>query len=276
MVNGVLLFSGKNQIARIGIDAAFPLRCWQCERLYHQEDTEQNGAAQGGGRRPGQLMAEYLCPECAGRFEPIESPLCSKCGRPFGTEHGVDHECPDCLERPFGFAAARAAALYLPPLKTLVHHYKYQGRTQLAYPFGQLLWNALKRFYDLNTLDLIIPVPLHWFRRYRRGFNQAALLLRHWHELARKQGLDLNREMVSTKILVRRKHTLAQAGLGKQERRANLKGAFTVPQPKAVEGKRILLVDDVLTTGATVAECTKALRDSGAASVNVLALARAV
>jgi ComF family protein len=222
------------------------------------------------------LMDVYLCQSCAGGYTAVRHPLCPACGRLYWTNQGVDHACADCLESPMVFEAARAAGIYAQPLKTLVHQFKYQGRAELARPFGKLLWDAFLRFYDPQGFDLIIPVPLHWFRRFRRGFNQADLLVREWWRYAADAGILWNRSMVAPHLLSRRRRTPAQTGLGKRQRAANLKNAFIVPRADHVRGKRVLLVDDVMTTGTTAAECTKALMSAGAGVVKVLTLARAV
>lgn len=259
-------------------DAVFPTRCWQCERMYfrqNREPTETDGE-RGAYQAFGALMADYLCPQCTAFFEPIQSPLCPRCGRPFTTRHGVDHLCPDCRNNTSGFDAARASGVFDHALKTIIHHYKYQGRTELVHPMGRLLWETLHRFFDLNAFDLVLPVPLYWFRQYRRGFNQASLLVRQWKKLADAQGAVFNPSMLSENVLIRRRHTASQTGLGRQHRCANLKDAFAVRSRKDVQGKRILLVDDVLTTGATADACATALKSAGAVSVKVLTLARTV
>ncbi len=276
MGGGKLLVKGVNRLVRIGVDAVFPLRCWQCEALYRPLENVAHPVQSKAQISFGRLMAPYICPDCAGRFTPVDHPLCPDCGRPYQTDHGVDHTCPECLRHPMAFTAARAAGAYDQPLKTLIHHYKYQGRTELALPFGKLLWRTLVHHYDPMVFDLIIPVPLHWYRRYRRGFNQAALLLRNWPRYAADAGVSLNAGRIADHVLVRRRPTSAQPGLDKHARAENQRGAFVVPRGKPIDGRHILLVDDVLTTGATAAECSKALLEAGAAAVDVLTLARAV
>jgi ComF family protein len=271
-----LLARGASRLARIGIHATFPLRCWQCDSLYASRNAGI-GVAEGGETFAfGRLMDAYLCPHCAESHTPVRHPLCPACGRPYRTDQGIDHLCPDCLENPMAFDAARAAGIYDQPLKTLIHQYKYQGRVELARPFGKMLWNALLRFYDPREFDLIIPVPLHWFRRFRRGFNQAALLVRNWRRYATDAGMRWRSGAVAPHLLSRRRRTSAQTGFGRRQRAANLKDAFTVLRPDDVRYKRILLVDDVLTTGATAVECAKTLVSAGADVVKVLTLGRAV
>jgi len=257
-----LLNEGVSRIARVGVNAVFPLRCWQCASLYVSDKSDGHQDHEDTVISFDRLMTTCLC-------------LCSACGRPFRTDHGVDHSCPDCQADPPAFEMARAAGIYDFPFKTLIHHYKYQGRAELARPFGKLLWSALMRCYDPLEFDRIIPVPLHWYRRFRRGFNQAVLLLKDWRRYAEADGLPWDHRLISTHVLVRRRRTLAQARLGKDERAANLKDAFNVSRREDVKGRRILLVDDVLTTGVTAAECAKALIHAGAAVVKVLTLARA-
>jgi len=276
MDGGKLLIRGGRRLARIGIEAAFPLRCWQCESLYPQREIDLPQVEGQAAISFYRLMTPYLCRSCAAGFMPVLHPLCPICGKPFRTEHGVDHTCSDCHGRTQGFEAARAVAAFDDPLNTLIHQYKYQGRTELARPFGKLLWEALLGFYDPLEFDLIVPVPLHWYRRYRRGFNQAALLLRDWHQYAVEAGIHWSPHRVSYHALNRRRRTSAQTNLSRKERAVNLKDAFVASRAEALEGKRFLLVDDVLTTGATATECAKALKRAGADAVKVLTLARAV
>ena len=260
------------------VDAAFPTRCWHCEEMYYRQPPKAAAVCVGPGAFNdfGALVADYLCTRCSDLFEPVQSPLCHICGRPFISQQGVDHECPDCLKHPLGFEAARASGLFKPPLKTLIHQFKYRGHTELARPLGRVLWEALHRFYDWRSFDLVLPVPLHWLRRCRRGFNQAALLLRQWASLADEQGLLFDPSMVSEKVLLRRRRTPSQTGLGKKRRVSNLKNAFAVNNPDEVRNRRILLIDDVMTTGSTVDACTKVLKSAGAISVKVLTVARAI
>ena len=151
-----------------------------------------------------------------------------------------------------------------------------RGWFQLAAPLGQLMWETLIQFRDITDIDRIIPVPLHWRRKRRRGFNQAELLMRRWPKLARENGVALDHRKIAPEILIRHRPTPPQTGLGQKARKQNLHRAFRIKATHAVRGCSILIVDDVLTTGATADACARALKRAGAASVFVLTLARAI
>ena len=162
-----------------------------------------------------------------------------------------------------GFDAAYSYGFYEDRLRDLIHVYKYDRVEPLAKPLGRLLALALPRD---RAFDVVVPMPLHWQKRWQRGFNQSALLAR---EVSRRTGFPVAR------ALRRVRNTQAQAGLTNAKRRANVSGAFRAIKPHAVRGKRVLLIDDVLTTGATASSCARALKLAGAAEVTLLTLARA-
>ncbi|MEZ5402582.1 MAG: ComF family protein [Bryobacteraceae bacterium] len=162
--------------------------------------------------------------------------------------------------RPYDEAWSYGA--YEGTLRSLVHLLKYERIPTLAEPLGALLARALPRD---RRFDVIVPVPMHWRRRWMRGFNQAELLAA---EVARRTGMPV------AKILSRESRPV-QAGLSSAERRRNAAGAFAARRLDAVAGSRVLLVDDVLTTGSTVAACARVLKRAGAVRVSVLTLARA-
>ena len=158
--------------------------------------------------------------------------------------------------------------MYDGALREIIGQFKYHGLLPLAKPLGNYLAQTLNRFEaDGGSLDLVLPVPLHRTRERQRGFNQAAMLAAH---IGRLRGLR-----VAGRDCVRIRNTPPQTGLGRAERRKNVKGAFAVPKPERVRGLHILLVDDVMTTGATADSCARALKDAGAKGVWVLTLARA-
>ena len=161
-----------------------------------------------------------------------------------------------------GFDAAYSFGAFEAELRELIHVFKYGQVESLAGPLGRFLALALPR---TEQFDVVVPMPLHWLRRWKRGFNQSELLAR---EIAK-------RSCVPVKSFVRRtKATTPQAGLTNAKRRANVKGAFRVRRPDRVRGLRILLVDDVMTTGATASACARALKECGAARVVLLTVAR--
>jgi ComF family protein len=161
-----------------------------------------------------------------------------------------------------GFDAAYSYGSYEGALRKLIHLLKYEGMRPLARPFGDLLARALPRE---QRFDLIVPMPLHWRRRWQRGFNQAELLAR---EIAKRWNLPVRNAARRTRA------TSAQAGLTHAKRRANVSGAFAVKRGTRLDGMRVLLVDDVLTTGASAAACARALKRAGARHVALLTLAR--
>jgi ComF family protein len=214
--------------------------------------------------------------ECSRLLVPITSPLCVICGRPFETNHGVNHVCSRCESTVYGFEAARSAVTYTSAMRRMVHLYKYQGCPQLARPFGGMLWEVLLSYWQPDQFDLVIPVPLHRKRLRRRGYNQSALLLRHWPVSVNACPDIAGRFRIKPDLMVRHRATKPQIGLDADTRRANMRDAFSIRNPSIIKAKRVLVVDDVLTTGATADACARVLKRAGAASVRVLTLARAV
>ena len=234
---------------RTVLDFLFPPRCLAC-----------------GAR----TLAPSFCAACAASITSPASPLCVVCGLPF-TAPGDDHRCGACLNRPPRFARARACAIYRrsaearSPIAVALHNYKYGRDVTLGRWLGELFADRCPLIVDH---DVIVPVPLHLERLRWRGFNQALLLAR---PLARRHRLPLHPFAIA-----RTRATVPQVGLNEADRRRNLVGAFTIRDRAAVRGRKILLVDDVYTTGATVDECARALRRAHATKVDVLVLARAV
>jgi ComF family protein len=200
---------------------------------------------------------ERLCADCA----PAEpGPRCLGCGLRLAT---AGLRCGACLAQPLPFAGCRCAVDYAPPWSGLLIAFKYHGRVELAGALAERLLGALD---PDEPVDAVLPVPLAPERLAERGYNQA------W-ELARRIAARLKLP-ADALTLQRRLARTPQAGLNRAERRRNLQGAFHVARPERVAGRRIALVDDVLTTGATAAEAASALLSAGAASVQVWALAR--
>jgi ComF family protein len=222
------------------------------------------------------LFSPFLCSACLTRYAPIESPICISCGIMFKSREGDNHLCENCLTQPNSFKLARAPGLYDRTLMKVIHRFKYGKKIQLAEPLGQLLFDTFIRFWGIKRIDMIIPVPLHLRRLRERGFNQAYLLVRKWKTIAAKLSIDMSNIAVERNLLVRSRWTEPQTGLERNKRMKNIKNAFQVSHRSRIYEKRILLVDDVFTTGATANECAKTLLNDGAKRIDVLTLARAM
>jgi ComF family protein len=212
-----------------------------------------------------------LEPNLWAKLQFLSDPLCARCGTPFEIAVDPGQVCGACLADPPLYDRARAALIYGDISRDLVLSLKYQGRRDGLSILGGWMANAGRDL--LADADLIVPVPLHYFRLVRRGFNQSAWLAAALSRssVARASGVKL-----SVDALKRIKSTPIQGGLSAEGRRRNVQGAFAVraSREKLVRGRKVLLVDDVLTTGATAEACTRALRRAGAACVDVVTLAR--
>lgn len=205
-----------------------------------------------------------LCDSCAiSLYE--TGPACPRCANPTSGPAAV--LCARCRTAPPPFAAAHAAYRYGGELAVALRRLKYQGRVDVARSLAPLLAPALHQ--AAAGMDALVPMPLHWRRMWARGFNQTTALLAH-------AGRDLPIP-VDTRSVRRVRATAAQSGLSARRRRDNVAGAFAVPPRRKphLTGKRILLVDDVMTTGATMAACARALLDAGAREVVAFCVARA-
>ncbi|MHB8769434.1 MAG: double zinc ribbon domain-containing protein [Syntrophales bacterium] len=209
-----------------------------------------------------------FCPPCAEGIHLIRSPLCPRCGVPFPAGNGEDHLCGECLtgERPY--AIARSLGLYEGTLLKAIHLFKYRGRIGIGEILGKMMADFAGGQWDMDVFSVVIPVPLHRKRLRERGFNQALILAR---EVAKRFSLPLEFMALSREVF-----TAPQVGLGRAERSKNVRKAFAVRKPDAIAGRRILLVDDVTTTGSTVSECAAVLKREDAETVAVLTLARAL
>jgi ComF family protein len=212
--------------------------------------------------------AQALCPACWRGIGFIERPYCERLGTPFPVDLGGGLLSPAAIADPPVFARARAVCRFEGTARELVHRLKYGDRVELSLTLGRMMAQAGRELAADD--DLILPVPLHRTRLWRRRFNQAAALAR---VVSHETGLPL-----AAKALTRIRRTRQQVGLTRTQRADNLQGAFHVPATMrgTVEGRRILLVDDVLTTGATVNAASRALLRAGASAVDVLTFARVV
>ena len=279
-----ILQSAANDWARpflnIILDTIFPAKCLVCNRLFDAPGrrSSKNAAVEiiDTFAQAHRLLNAYCCPECVRSFTAVSSPICSCCGIMFKSRQGQDHLCGDCITQPKEFRIARAAVAYDPQLTAVVHRFKYTGKIQLAGPLGGLLLDAYRRYWAPQEIDMILPVPLHAVKFRQRGFNQAYLLIRSWKSKSGPMVVSVFDIPVNTDVLIRRSATLSQTGLGRQQRLKNIKGAFEVKMPEKVIAKKVLLVDDVYTTGATANECARVLLEAGADRVDVLTVARAM
>jgi ComF family protein len=209
-----------------------------------------------------------LCQACLAKAPPLLSPKCSCCGDPFESQFGDDHLCGSCITDPPPFVAARSALLFEGSTRELIHQFKYGKRVLLRRPLGLLAAAYLANFAGNFGAGLILPVPLHSKRLRQRGFNQAILL---GEIFSQKWGVPLSRNN-----LRRIRWTEPQVNLGAAERAANVKGAFALNNPEEIRGRKIILVDDVYTTGSTVKECCHVLLKGGAAEIAVLTVAKGI
>jgi len=258
------------------LDLLFPPRCVVCRRF----------------------GPEALCADCVAAAPFIAAPFCHRCGIPFDPQARGGPLCASCRRAPrLPFVLGRSMATYESPLREAVHRLKYDGKRVLARVLGEMLADAMLNgapvdpdrppgdpthtdsaaesetapappTIPFHKLSLIIPVPLHQVRAHERGFNQAELLVA---PIAERTGTP-----VATHCLERVKLNPPQVAVPSAMRRANVRGAFAVTVTAAVAERTVLLFDDVWTTGATLLECARVLRQAGAASVYLLSLCRAV
>jgi ComF family protein len=233
--------------AKLALDIALPTLCVSC-------------------REP--VDGEGVCAECWAKLSFIEPPYCPRLGIPFVYDPGPDLLSMEAIANPPAYQRARAAVRYDEVARTLVHSLKYQDRTDLAPAMGR--WMARAGREILDGADLLVPVPLHWRRAWHRRYNQSGALGR---AIERASGVKLRGD-----ILQRVRRTEQQVGLSRPQRASNVQGAFKVSPERQGEmaGRRVILIDDVLTSGATVDACARALLRAKAAQVDVLVFARVV
>jgi ComF family protein len=239
--------NGVRRAAKLALDIALPTLCVAC-------------------REP--VDGEGVCAGCWAKLSFIAPPHCPRLGIPFVYDPGPDMLSMEAIADPPAYGRARAAVRYDEVARTLVHSLKYQDRTDLAPIMGR--WMARAGRELLDSADMLIPVPLHWRRAWSRRYNQSAALARvvQDHSAVKLRG----------NLLARVRATEQQVGLSRTQRANNVQGAFAVSADLRgeVAGRRVIVVDDVLTSGATVDACARALLRAKAAQVDVLVFARVV
>ena len=233
--------------ARLALDIALPTLCVAC-------------------REP--VAGVGVCAECWAKLSFIAPPFCPRLGIPFVYDPGPGLLSMEAIADPPAYQRARAAVRYDDVARTLVHALKYHDRTDLAPAMGR--WMARAGEELLAEADVLVPVPLHWRRGWSRRYNQSGALAR---VLAKQAGVPVARD-----ALRRIRPTPQQIGLNRSQRASNVQGAFKVAADRtaAIQGRRVVLIDDVLTSGATADACARALLRARAASVDVLVFARVV
>lgn len=248
-LRGALRFCHRAAVstARHALDIALPTLCVLC-------------------REP--VAGDGVCAACWSKLSFIAPPYCERLGIPFVYDPGPGVLSMQAIAAPPAYHRARAAVRYDDAARMLVHHLKYHDRTDLAPTMGR--WMARAGAELLTQADALVPVPLHWRRGFSRRFNQSGALAR---AISRTSGVP-----VAGDALRRIRPTEHQVGLTRVQRASNVQGAFKVPQERRsdVQGRRIILIDDVLTSGATADACARALLRAKAAEVNLLVFARVV
>ncbi|MBR0692142.1 ComF family protein [Bradyrhizobium lablabi] len=235
------------QTARLALDIALPTLCVSC-------------------REP--VDGEGVCAGCWAKLSFIAAPFCPRLGIPFVYDPGPELLSMEAIANPPAYQRARAAVRYDDVARTLVHALKYQDRTDLAPAMGR--WMARAGRELLDGADLLVPVPLHWRRGWSRRYNQSGVLAK---VISRQSGVGM-----ASDALRRVRATEQQIGLSRSQRASNVQGAFKVADERRadIQGRRVILIDDVLTSGATVDSCARALLRAKAAQVDVLVFARVV
>jgi ComF family protein len=241
------IFQNIKSVSGFLLDQVIPPTCLSCT------ETVGNSAA--------------LCPNCWSSLTFISEPFCQTCGLPFDLEDDDNQVCGPCLKKTPPYSLMRSSLIYDEASRPMILSFKHGDQLDACPTFAKWLATADPSMF--HDVDVVTAVPLHWLRLLKRRYNQSAMMS---NALAKTQNLRAIPD-----LLTRQRNTASQGHLTRNQRRANVRGAFRMnPRYQAfVEDKVVLLVDDVLTTGATIEACCLALRNAGAAEVRVLTLARA-
>lgn len=231
------------------VDIIYPKTCLACGQRLKNKKTVDN----------------IICAECWGRIKKNIPPFCHHCGRHLEKTYFTKNICPACLKRKLHFDRAFSPCVYEGVIKDLTHKFKYKDKDYLGPALSRLMIDFIKEYnLPIEYADLIIPMPLHKTRLREREFNQAEILSRNISVAFKKS--------LTTDILKRHRQTKTQTELDPYERLLNVKDSFSVTDKGSIKGKNIILIDDVLTTGATSSEAAYTLKDAGAGIVFVLTL----
>ena len=209
----------------------------------------------------GATSIPYICNNCWQDIQFLEPPWCDICGIP-----GINGLCDECATMPPRYGKLRSVAFYQTTLQQAIHFFKFEKKEVLARHLIQQINAHIPLDCNITEYDFILPIPIHKKRQRERGFNQATLLA---NGIAKAGGVP-----ILTNTLVRHRHTVAQSSLDREARQQNLIGAFEIRKPDTLRGKRLLIFDDVFTTGATIREAVSELWTADPAEIDVLTLAR--
>jgi len=230
-------------------DIVWPKVCLSCKRKLEKRAGDK-----------------FICASCESSIKRNTPPFCKSCGRSLKKTNITKSICPDCIRKKLHFDSASSPCAYSGVIKELIHEFKYKNKDYLGLSLSKLMIEFIKEYnMPINYVDYIIPIPLHSTRLREREFNQAEVLSKHI--------ADEFKINVLPDVLLRTKETKTQTDLEMHERIANVQNSFSVANREILKGKNILLVDDVLTTGATSSEAAKALKNAGANIVFVMTLA---
>jgi len=236
------------KILKNSIDFLFPKTCLFCGNYISSSE-----------------MSKYLCTVCYQKIKFIEPPICEKCGLPVNSGEKYCQRCTDNKEKVY-YNLIRGITYFEEPIKKCIHMLKYKGKEYLGFFLSDFFINYLQKNNYLLNVDLVTPVPIHYLRKFKRGFNQSELIAKLISKKFNIEYDNLN--------LYRKKLTKPQAKLNREERLLNINEAFAVRDSGYFMGKSVLIVDDVSTTGETINQCAKVLKQSGAKNIFGLTLAR--
>jgi ComF family protein len=240
------LFGAARFLARGAVDLVYPPHCLACGADTASEENTP------------------LCARCRLRVTPVTG-SCPTCGTPAGPHRPHEERCDSCRNRALHFTRATGAFLYDGSVKRLIHRMKFEGLSVSSRPLADLTLEVLRGHSFATEADALVPVPMHWRARTRRGYNQS-------ERIAARVARGLGRPCEN--LLGKSRVTDPQVSLARAQRLDNPRGSFAVRSPKRVRGRTLLVFDDVMTTAATAAECARVLREAGAAKVYAFAVAR--